>query len=275
MSTGKYLFPIEMVKIKILIVEDDEIISSIISQMLEHRDFNIVGRAVSGEDAIVKSAALEPDLVLMDINLSGLLDGVTAARFIFQLFFFPIVFLTAMCDDSLLQQAKGAQPLGFIIKPFTDWDLISNVELALYNNSIRKKNLGNYPAGDPKKIMSALDPILVLDTKGRIIFFNPYAARFIDLPGDQILMNYWRDVIMLINDQTDEQLEDPIPEVVRQNLSVNHEQNTAIVTKPGKRWQVSIAIKPLMDENNTLFGILMHIREKTRAQIKMAKIDGR
>jgi CheY-like chemotaxis protein len=243
--------------------------------MLEHRDFNIVGRAVSGEDAIVKSAALEPDLVLMDINLSGLLDGVTAARFIFQLFFFPIVFLTAMCDDSLLQQAKGAQPLGFIIKPFTDWDLISNVELALYNNSIRKKNLGNYPAGDPKKIMSALDPILVLDTKGRIIFFNPYAARFIDLPGDQILMNYWRDVIMLINDQTDEQLEDPIPEVVRQNLSVNHEQNTAIVTKPGKRWQVSIAIKPLMDENNTLFGILMHIREKTRAQIKMAKIDGR
>jgi PAS domain S-box-containing protein len=263
-----------MVKNKILIVEDDEIISSIISQMLERRGFNIVGRVTSGEDAIMKSAALEPDLVLMDITLNGLLDGITAARFIFQLFFFPIVFLTAMCDDTQLDRAKSAQPLGFIIKPFTERNLISNVELALYNNSIRKKNLGNYPAGDPKKIMASLDAIFILNTNGRIIFFNPYAAQFIGLPENQILMNYWRDVMMLINDQTDEQLEDPFPEVVRQNISVTHEQNTAIVTKSGKRWPVSIAIQPLMDENDTLYGILMHIREKTRAQIKMAKKAG-
>jgi hypothetical protein len=84
-------------------------------------------------------------------------------------------------------------------------------------------------------------------------------------------MSYWRDVMMLINDQTDEQLEDPVPIIVRQNLSVIHEFNTAIVTKPGKRWKVSIIVQPIMDENSALFGILMHIREKTRAQMKMAK----
>jgi PAS domain S-box-containing protein len=261
----------EMIKNQILIVEDDEIIANIISQMLERRGYSIAGRTTSGEDAIMKSAALQPDLVLMDINLSGLIDGVTAARFIFQLFFCPIVFLTAMCDDTLLEQAKSSQPLGFILKPFTDRDLISNVELALYNHTIRKKYFDKYPAGDPKKIMSAMDAILILDAKGRIIFFNPYAARFIGLAEDQILMNYWRDVMMLINDQTDEQLEDPVPEIVHQNLSVMHEFNTAIVTKSGKRWKVSVIVQPLMDENNALFGMLMHIREKTRAQIKMAK----
>jgi PAS domain S-box-containing protein len=260
-----------MTKKQILIVEDDEIIANIISQMLEKRGYSIAGKTDSGEDAIMKSAALDPDLVLMDIKLNGLLDGVTAARFIFQLFFRPIIFITAMCDTTQLEQAKSAQPLGFILKPFTEQDLVSNVELALYNHDIRKKYLGNYPIGDPKNIMNALDAIIFLDAKGRIIFFNPYVARFIGLPEDQILTKYWREVMMLINDKTEEQLEDPIPEVIRQHLVVMHEFNTALVTKTGKRRQVSIIVQPLIDENKALFGILMHIREKTLTQIKIAK----
>lgn len=256
---------------QILIVEDDEIIASIISQMLEKTGYSVAGKTDSGEDAIMKSATLEPDLVLMDIKLHGLLDGITAARFIFQLFFCPIIFLTAMCDSEQLEQAKSAQPLGIIYKPFTEKDLVSNVELALYNHNIRKKYLGNYPIGDPKKIMNALDSILVLNERGKIIFFNPYAARFIELPDDQIQSRYWREVMMLINDQTDEQLDDPVPEVVRQHIVVRHEFNTAIVTKTGRRRPVSVILQPLLDENKELFGILMHIREKTLAQIKTAK----
>jgi PAS domain S-box-containing protein len=119
--------------------------------------------------------------------------------------------------------------------------------------------------------MNAMDAVIILDAKGRIIFFNPYAARLIDLPEDQILTRYWRDVMMLINDKTDEQMEDPVPDVIRQHLAVIHEFNTAIVTKPGKRRQVSIIVQPLTDENNALFGILMHIREKTLTQINIAK----
>jgi PAS domain S-box-containing protein len=176
-----------------------------------------------------------------------------------------------MCDSKQLEQAKSAQPLGFIYKPFTEKDLVSNVELALYNHNIRKKYLGDYPIGDPKKIMNALDSILVLNERGRIIFFNPYAARFIELPDDQIQSRYWREVMMLINDQTDEPLDDPVPEVVRQHIVVRHEFNTAIVTKTGRRRPVSVILQPLLDENKELFGILMHIREKTLAQIKTAK----
>jgi len=265
----------KMKKSRILIVEDDDIIAGIISQMLERKGYTIIGRTASGEDAIMKSAALEPDLVLMDINLSGLLDGVTAARFIFQLFFCPIVFLTAMFDETLLEQAKSSQPLGFIIKPFTDRDLHSNVELALHNSAIRRKNLGNYPTGDPKKILNAMDAILILDTKGRIVFFNPYVAWFVDLDGDQILMKYWRDIMMLINDQTGEQILDPVPEVVRQKLATTYEFNTAIVTKTGKQRKVSIIVQPLIEANSSLFGVLMHIREKTISQIKMAEITSR
>ncbi len=254
-----------------MIVEDDEIIANLISQMLEKKGYSVVGKIASGEEAIMKSAALKPELVLMDITLRGSMDGVSAAGFIFQLFHYPIIFLTAMCDDNQLEYAKSAEPLGFIYKPFTEKDLAANVELALYNHSIRKNHLSVCPAGDPVNIMDALDTIIIMDKTGKIIFFNPYAGWFLDLPDDQILMHYWRDIMMLINDQTDEQLKDPVPEVTGQKTVVSHEFNTAIVTRSSKRWKVKVTFRPLLDTGDRFFGILLSIREKTRDQIKMAQ----
>jgi two-component system, response regulator PdtaR len=256
---------------RILIVEDDEIIANLISVMLEKKGYSIVGKVASGEESIIRAAELEPDLILMDINLAGIMDGVTAATYIFQLFQYPIVFLTALCDDQLLDRAKNAQPLGYVIKPFTDRDLSSNVELALYNHSMRKKYLEMYPVGEPKKIIAALDPILITDTRGKIIFYNPYALRFFELPEDQVLMHYWREVMMIVNHQTQEEITDPIPEVVAQMLVVTHEFNTMVVTKSGKGRKAGVIIRPVKDDKHELIGVFIHIREKTLDQLKMAK----
>jgi len=255
---------------RILVVEDDEIISNLIATMLERKGYTVISRVISGEEAIIKAAELEPDLIMMDIKLGGVLDGVATARYLFQLFRFPIVFLTAACDDSLLERAKSSQPYGFIMKPFTDKELTSNVNLALYNHDIRKKFLDSGPVGAPKKIIHIMDPVLITDLKGRIIFFNPYAERFFDLPANQILMAQWRDVMMFINDQTDEQLEDPVREVVRQHLVVSYEFNTAVVSRSGRRRKISLIVRPIMDDQNELMAVLIRIKEKTLDQIKMA-----
>jgi CheY-like chemotaxis protein len=257
---------------RILIVEDDEIICNLITTMLERRGYSVVGKVSSGEEAIVRACELEPDLVLMDISLSGQMDGVAAARYIFQLFQLPIVFLTALADDKLIERAKQSQPLGYILKPFTDKDLSSNVEMALYNHGIRKKYLDAYPVGEPKKLMAILDTILVMDTKGRIVFYNPYTVRFLDLPENQILMHHWRELMMIVNDQTGEEVTDPIPEVVKQMLVITYEFNTAVVTKAGKSRKVSVTIRPVKDDMHELIGVFMHIKEKTLDQIKMAAV---
>jgi CheY-like chemotaxis protein len=255
---------------RILIVEDDEIIANLIGLMLEKKGYIVAGKTGSGEESIKIAAELDPDLILMDINLSGQMDGITAARYIFHLFHYPILFLTAMCDDDLLERAKNAQPYGYLIKPFTDRELTSNIELALYNHNIKKKFLENYPIGPPTKITEILDIIIMTDVKGRIIFFNPYAGRFLEMPDNKILMTHWREVMMFINDQTDEQIEDPVPDVVRQQLVVLHDFNAAVVTRSGKRRKASIVARPVKDDNNDLLGVFLHIREKTLDQIKMA-----
>lgn len=255
---------------RILIVEDDEIISSLITTLLEKKGYSVVGRISSGEQSIIKAAELEPDLILMDINLDGLMDGVAAAGYIFQLFHYPIVFLTALCDDGLIERAKHAQPLGYILKPFTDKDLSSNVEMALYNHEFRKKYLDLYPVGEPKKLMTALDAILILDEKGKVIFHNPYAPRFLDLPEKDLIMHYWRDTLMIVNDMTGEPIQDPVPEVIQQMLVVSHDFNTSVVTRSGKTRKASVVLRPIKDDKHALIGVFMRIREKTLGQIRMA-----
>lgn len=76
---------------------------------------------------------------------------------------------------------------------------------------------------------------------------------------------------MFINNQTDEELDIPIPDVVKQMLAVMHDFNTAVVIRSGRRRKVSIVARPVKDDSNNLPGVFLPIREKTPDQIKMAK----
>jgi CheY-like chemotaxis protein len=247
---------------RILIVDDDRVITHLISLMLQKKGYNIVGKISSGEEAVLKSADLNPDLVIMDIRLSGHLDGITAARYIFQLFQFPIIFITGTDDEKLLEDARYSQPYGIIFKPFMDIELKSNVDLALYIHSIRKRSPDSYPLGEPDKIMGVNEVRIIMDPKGRIIFFNPYSAWFIDLPESEILMSYWRDVLMLINDQSGEELKDPINEVAQQSAVVMYNTNTAVVTKSGRRRKAGVLVQPIKDDRGKLLALSMKITEK-------------
>ncbi len=255
---------------RILIVEDDEIISHLIAIMLEPNGYSIAGKVGSGEEAVIKAADLEPDLILMDISLTGNMDGVTAAQYIFQLFRMPVVFLTAHYDEELLERAKTAQPLGYILKPFTDKELVSNVELALNNHNFRKKYLDAFPIGEPRQIMESLALVLFLDTQGRIVFHNPCTVRFLGLSEKEILGHHWQEVMTLVNDQTGEEIPDPVPEVVRNRIEITCESGTAVVTKSGKSEKVGVTVRPVKDEKHELIGVFMQIREKTPDLIRMA-----
>ena len=142
-------------------------------------------------------------------------------------------------------------------------EISTNVDLAIYNHSNRPEGAERYPAGDPKKIMDMLEAIIITDKRGRIIFFNTYAAWFIDLPPEQILMKHWRDVLMLINDQNDEELKDPVDEAARQMTGVNYDSNTAVVTTTSKRRKVTVSVRPVKDDHDEFLAVLMSIKEKT------------
>ncbi|NLL10409.1 MAG: response regulator, partial [Methanomicrobiales archaeon] len=84
---------------EILVVEDDDIIAALIERFLVQRSYVISARVATGEDALYKTAEHLPDLVLMDINLAGKIDGITATKFITAIFHIPVIFLSGQDDE--------------------------------------------------------------------------------------------------------------------------------------------------------------------------------
>lgn len=126
--------PIEKNKPRILVVEDEVIVARDIQLQLKELGYEAVGHATTGEQAAFLAETLQPDLVLMDIQLSGAIDGIAAAQIIHEKFSLPIVFLTAFAEDDTLARAVRAEPLGYILKPFSERELRTVLEMALYKS---------------------------------------------------------------------------------------------------------------------------------------------
>jgi len=127
-------------KSKILIVEDEPIIAADIEMILEELGYEITGVEDNADDAIESLKNDRPDLVLLDINIEGDVDGVMLAEDINEQFQIPFVFLTSNADKLTINRVKRTQPAGFIVKPFSEKDLQSNIEIALFS---KKETIGS------------------------------------------------------------------------------------------------------------------------------------
>ena len=125
-----------MKNFKILIVEDENIIALDIRNILQSLGFIIAGVTASGEESIEIASSNLPDLVLMDIKLKGKMDGISAAKQIYQRFHIPVIYLTALGDENTLKRLSGMQPFGFIGKPFEENELMETIN----RNIQRMKN---------------------------------------------------------------------------------------------------------------------------------------
>ncbi|MCX6943630.1 MAG: response regulator [Opitutales bacterium] len=137
-----------MNKPRILIVEDEVVVAMDLRQQVLALGYEPVGETRMGEEAILLAGQLQPDLVLMDINLAGEMDGIAAAEVIRSRFSIPVVFLTASTTDSFVSRAKLVAPLGFIYKPFQERELSLVIELALSKH--RTAPAGAAPLTEPK-----------------------------------------------------------------------------------------------------------------------------
>lgn len=123
--------------IRILIVEDDMIIAANLSLQLTKLGYEVIGIVSRGEDAITTAKQNNPDIILMDVNLKGSIDGIDAAIAIHLQNEIPIIYLTANNDDLTFAKAKATQPYAFISKPFNKIDLQRSIALVV--EKIRKK----------------------------------------------------------------------------------------------------------------------------------------
>jgi CheY-like chemotaxis protein len=117
-------------KAQILIAEDDAIIAQDLKYKIETLGYEVAGITPSGELAVVMAESLRPDLVLMDIQLAGEMDGIQAAEQIRKLRV-PLVYVSGCCDSPTLQRAQLTEPYGYVLKPYRTSDIRISVEMSL------------------------------------------------------------------------------------------------------------------------------------------------
>ncbi|MEO0724999.1 MAG: response regulator transcription factor [Bacteroidota bacterium] len=125
---------------RIIIVEDEAIIADEIQMMLELMGHEVVANIQNGDRALDAFALKKAELALLDITIKGSLNGIDLARIIREKYNFPFVFLTSHSDMGTLSEVKTTYPYGYIVKPFTQQNLLTAIELALHQHAAEQRD---------------------------------------------------------------------------------------------------------------------------------------
>ncbi len=147
---------------KILIVEDEMIIAANISLQLSELGYEVTGILPRGEEVLPHIKEEKPDIILLDIQLKGEMNGIETAQLIQQEYQIPLIYLTANADDWHFNEAKGTRPYAFISKPFKKLDLQRAIALTVEIIDSEKKRSESIPS--EKMIENdASDPFILND----------------------------------------------------------------------------------------------------------------
>jgi response regulator NasT len=114
--------------VRILVAEDEAIIRMDLIEMLQAAGYDVVAAATNGQEAIDLAVAHKPDLAILDVKMP-VLDGITAAAKIIEIA--PVLMLTAFSQRELVERARDAGVMAYVVKPFTIGDLVPAIEIAI------------------------------------------------------------------------------------------------------------------------------------------------
>jgi DNA-binding NarL/FixJ family response regulator len=131
--------PLAMSEIRVLIVEDEVLIAEDIADSLNAIDYQVAGVAYSSEKALEFLKKAHPDIVLLDIQIKGSMDGIELAHLINKDYRLPFIFLTSFADKNTVENAKKTMPYGYVVKPFSERELFTSLEVAMYRFSVESR----------------------------------------------------------------------------------------------------------------------------------------
>jgi DNA-binding LytR/AlgR family response regulator len=152
---------------RIYIVEDDYVVAKNLSLLLENLGYKVQGISDSGEDALLQIKKERPDLLILDIDLAGSLNGIEVGKKLKEQFDLPFIYVTAHADADTMAEALPTEPWAYLAKPFNENTLRSSIELALYKIQHRKQ----VPAAETelRDKKYTMDDAIFIKSKNRLV----------------------------------------------------------------------------------------------------------
>jgi PAS domain S-box-containing protein len=269
---------------RILIVEDERIVAEQLQRSLALDGYDVVGIVGSGEDAVTRGRQSRPDLVIMDVVLSGTVDGISAAQQL-QPLGIPIVYLTAYSDRHLLERAQHTEPLGYVIKPAKTEELAAVIKLALFkrereqerDRAGQERAAAHREADEQFRLMVAgvTDvAIFTLDPAGNINSWNRGAEKINGYSAEDIIGQHYSILF------TAEDRQQGIPRAEMQlAIRDGSADNTRfLVRRSGEHYWAEGFLTAIRDDAGTLTGFTKVTRDTTphkRTQDALQKTEER
>lgn len=178
----------------ILLVEDETIISFDICESIRKLGLGRCVAATSAEAAIQIASASMPDIVLMDINLKGEIDGIEAARTIRKKADIPIIYITANADTMTVSRARDTMPFGYINKPINPRDLFTSIDSALVKSRMDRR-LRESEVKYRRLVEEINDALYSLDENGIITFISPVIEQIAGFSPENVVGRHFADFI--------------------------------------------------------------------------------
>jgi PAS domain S-box-containing protein len=249
-------------KLKILIVEDENIVAKDIKGSLKGFGYEVVDIIGSGEEALRRSEELRPDLVLMDIMLKGKMNGIEVAQHIRDHIHIPVVFLTAYADEDTLHSAKLSEPFGYIIKPFEDAELHSTIQMAVYRFDMERK-LKEREQWLTTILRSISDAVIVTDEQGNVTFMNPVAEALTAYDQAEAIGKNVFEIYRIIDDKNFGTTDELIQDKIKTEMFIQR-ANQLLVSKNNDIVPVDTTQTNLVDTREHVTGSVVVIRDITK-----------
>ena len=262
----------KIVRAKILIVEDENIVAFNIQNRLEGLGYIVTAVISSGEVALQNVVETCPDLVLMDIKLKGPIDGIQAAEQIRKEFQIPVVYLTAYTDEETLNRAKLTEPYGYILKPFEARDLGTTIEMALYKHMIERQ-LREREQWLATTLKSIGDAVITTDSQGLVTFMNPVAEALTRWKQEEVLGNELNQVFHAIDEKTRVVIENPVKLVLEEGATVGLDNHTLLIAKDGSEIPINDSAAPIKNEAGNILGAVLVFHDVTEQQRVKALLE--
>ncbi len=246
----------------ILIVEDDPNSAFILQKILLRTDYKVAGVARQAEQALELARATPPDLVLMDINLPGTMDGITAATELQRRYDIPVIYLSAYHDEVTLERARQTAPFAYLLKPYREKEVLITIQMALYKARLDKL----HRAGEQRlaATLDALeDGVLAADMAGRVTYLNPAAGKVLLRRGFSAEGQPVGELLDLREQETLTQLPGLAERLLQPGFRTEPAHPLVLVAPTGENRQVHVQTTVLQDAAGRAIGCVIIFRDVT------------
>ncbi|MCL4294916.1 MAG: PAS domain S-box protein [Anaerolineae bacterium] len=254
-----------MDKAQILVVEDESVVALDLKKKLTRLGYGVPALAASGVEAIVQSARLRPDLVLMDIRLQSAMDGIEAAEYIRTHLHLPVIYLTAYADETTLQRAKISEPYGYLLKPLAERELQISIEVALYRHHLEQK-LEQSEQWLSAVLDSIGEAIIATDEEGRIKFMNPIAEILTGWSQVESLGRNLSEVFNPVVEQGSPHGENSARQVIGNETVSELRPPIRLMTKGGPGIYIEESLAPIRTGQGQISGTVLAFRDISERQ---------